>query len=82
LTSWYSHRPSLGAREEILPLGEAKWDRVMDLRHIERLRRARDLLAVAGFDTQRGIGAGVEDRQRGDWPVPVTSGRVGAGPAV
>jgi uncharacterized protein len=25
---------------------------VMDLRHVERLRRARDLLAVKGFDTR------------------------------
>jgi len=24
----------------------------MDLRHVERLRRARDLLAVKGFDTR------------------------------
>jgi hypothetical protein len=37
---------------KVLSLGEVKWDRVMDLRHIERLRRARDLLAVKGFDTR------------------------------
>ncbi len=41
-----------GHPRKILSLGEAKWDRVMDLRHIERLRRARDLLAVKGFDTR------------------------------
>lgn len=41
-----------GRPREILSLGEAKWDRVMDLRHVERLRRARDLLAVKGFDTR------------------------------
>lgn len=37
---------------KVLFLGEVKWDRVMDLRHVERLRRARDLLAVKGFDTR------------------------------
>ena len=41
-----------GRPRRILSLGEAKWDRVMDLRHVERLRRARDLLAVKGFDTR------------------------------
>ena len=41
-----------GRPRKILSLGEAKWDRVMDLRHVERLRRARDLLAVKGFDTR------------------------------
>jgi uncharacterized protein len=34
-----------------LSLGEVKWDKVMTLGHLERLRRARDLLAVKGFDT-------------------------------
>jgi uncharacterized protein len=41
-----------GQPRKILSLGEAKWDRIMDLRHLERLRRARDLLAVKGFDTR------------------------------
>ena len=41
-----------GCPRKILSLGEVKWDRVMDLRHVERLRRARDLLAVKGFDTR------------------------------
>jgi hypothetical protein len=41
-----------GLPRKILSLGEAKWDRVMDPRHAERLRRARDLLAVKGFDTR------------------------------
>src|SRR5579863_9696072 len=40
-----------GRPRKVLSVGEAKWDRVMDLRHVERLRRARDLLAVKGFDT-------------------------------
>jgi hypothetical protein len=41
-----------GRPRKVLSLGEVKWDRVMDLRHVERLRRARDLLAVKGFDTR------------------------------
>jgi uncharacterized protein len=41
-----------GRPRKVLSLGQAKWDRVMDLRHVERLRRARDLLAVKGFDTR------------------------------
>jgi hypothetical protein len=41
-----------GRPRKILSLGEAKWDRVMDFRHVERLRRARELLAVKGFDTR------------------------------
>jgi uncharacterized protein len=41
-----------GHPRRVLSLGEAKWDRVMDLRHADRLRRARDLLAVKGFDTR------------------------------
>lgn len=40
---------------EILSLGEVKWDKVMDLRHVQRLRRARDLLAVKGFDTRNAL---------------------------
>ena len=41
-----------GHPRRVLSLGEAKWERVMDLQHVERLRRARDLLAVKGFDTR------------------------------
>jgi hypothetical protein len=40
-----------GKPRRILSLGEVKWDRVMESRHVDRLRRARDLLAVRGFDT-------------------------------
>ena len=45
--------------------GEAKWGKVMTLRHVERLRRARALLAVKGYDTNATIltcysGAGFE----------------------
>jgi uncharacterized protein len=39
-----------GEAQQIVSLGEAKWGEVMGLRHVERLRRARDLLA-ANFDT-------------------------------
>jgi hypothetical protein len=41
-----------GHPRKILSLGEVKWDQVMDLRHVGRLRRAQDLLAVKGYDTQ------------------------------
>ena len=44
-----------GRPRKVLSLGEVKWDRIMDLHHIERLRRARDLLAVKGFDTTRRV---------------------------
>ena len=44
-----------GRPRKILSLGEVKWDRVMDQRHVERLRRARDLLAVKGFDTRDAV---------------------------
>src|SRR3984957_8016793 len=44
-----------GRPRKVLSLGEVKWDRVMDLHHVERLRRARDLLAVKGFDTQHAV---------------------------
>jgi AAA+ ATPase superfamily predicted ATPase len=40
-----------GRRRRILSLGEVKWDRVMTPGHLDRLRRARDLLSVKGFDT-------------------------------
>jgi hypothetical protein len=35
----------------LISLGEAKWGKVMGLRHVERLRRARALLAAKGHDT-------------------------------
>jgi uncharacterized protein len=40
-----------GRPRRVLSLGEAKWDKVMNAGHLERLRRARDLLAVKGYDT-------------------------------
>jgi uncharacterized protein len=44
-----------GRPRKVLSLGEVKWDRVVDLRHVERLRRSRDLLAVKGFDAQHAV---------------------------
>lgn len=41
-----------GQPRKLLSLGEAKWDRVMGQRHVDRLRRARDLLTAKGFDTR------------------------------
>jgi hypothetical protein len=40
-----------GHPRRVLSLGEAKWDKAMNLGHLARLRRARDLLAVKGYDT-------------------------------
>jgi AAA+ ATPase superfamily predicted ATPase len=40
-----------GVARQVISLGEAKWGKVMGLRHVERLRRARALLTVKGYDT-------------------------------
>ncbi|TMR16730.1 ATP-binding protein [Nonomuraea turkmeniaca] len=40
-----------GRPRRVLSLGEVKWDTVMTARRVERLRRARDLLSVKGYDT-------------------------------
>jgi hypothetical protein len=40
-----------GAPRQVISLGEAKWGKVMGIRHLERLRRARALLTVKGYDT-------------------------------
>jgi uncharacterized protein len=58
-----------GRPRRILSLGEAKWDRVMTVGHLERLRRARDLLSVKGFDTAETVlacygGAGFDEDLR------------------
>jgi hypothetical protein len=42
-----------GRTHRVLSLGDAKWDKVMNPGHLERLRRARDLLAVKGYDTEQ-----------------------------
>jgi uncharacterized protein len=40
-----------GRPSGVLSFGEAKWDKILSIGHLERLRRARDLLAVKGYDT-------------------------------
>ena len=40
------------APRRILSLGEAKWGEVMGHGHVQRLERARDLLAAKGYDTR------------------------------
>jgi hypothetical protein len=42
-----------GRPRRVLSLGEAQWDKIMNPGHLERLRRARDLLAVKGYDTEQ-----------------------------
>ncbi|MFC6013470.1 AAA family ATPase [Nocardia lasii] len=39
-----------GLPKRVLSLGESKWDRVMDVGHVQRLERARELLAGKGYD--------------------------------
>lgn len=41
-----------GEPRRILSLGEVKWGEVLGARHVDRLRRARDLLAGRGYDTR------------------------------
>lgn len=58
-----------GERRRILSLGEAKWGRVMGIRDLRRLARAKDLLAVKGFDTRATVlacysGVGFDDDLR------------------
>lgn len=45
-------QPEPGRPRRVLSLGEAKWGTVMGTGHVERLRRARELLANRGFDTR------------------------------
>lgn len=58
-----------GRPRRVLSLGEAKWGEVMNGRHVERLGRARDILAAQGYDTRETIlacysGAGFADDLR------------------
>ncbi len=60
---------SAGRPRRILSLGEAKWGQVMGPSHVARLARARDLLAVKGFDVAETAlacysGAGFADEVR------------------
>jgi AAA+ ATPase superfamily predicted ATPase len=54
-------------REALLAIGEAKWNDVMGLGHLERLRRIRDLLTARGLPGARLLcfsGAGFTDELR------------------
>jgi AAA+ ATPase superfamily predicted ATPase len=60
-----------GQPRRVLSLGEAKWGKVMTPVHVARLRRARDLLAVRGYDTSTTkltcySGAGFDDGLRAE----------------
>ncbi len=44
--------PEPGKPRRLIALGEAKWGKPMGTRHIERLRRARELLTERGYDTR------------------------------
>lgn len=55
-----------GRPRRILSLGEVTWDRTMTIGHVDRLRRARELLAAKGYDTSQTIltccsGAGFDE---------------------
>ncbi|MPZ28220.1 MAG: ATP-binding protein [Micromonosporaceae bacterium] len=45
-------QPEPGAARRVLALGEAKWGATIEVRHLDRLRRARELLASRGYDTR------------------------------
>jgi hypothetical protein len=58
--------PEPGQPRRVLSLGEAQWGEVMGHRHLQRLAKARDLLAQAGYDTRDTVlacysGAGCND---------------------
>lgn len=60
-----------GEPRRVLSLGEAKWGKVMTPGHVRRLRRARDLLTVKGYDTSATrltcySGAGFDDDLRAE----------------
>ncbi len=44
-----------GEPRPVISLGEAEWGDTMGLRHLGRLRRARDLLAAGGLDTSETV---------------------------
>jgi uncharacterized protein len=58
-----------GKPRRLLSLGEVKWDQTMTVGHLDRLRRARELLAAKGYDTSQTIlacysGAGFDENLR------------------
>jgi AAA+ ATPase superfamily predicted ATPase len=44
-----------GEPRRVLALGEANWGEVIEPRHIDRLRRARELLRARGYDTENTV---------------------------
>jgi AAA+ ATPase superfamily predicted ATPase len=44
-----------GEPRRVLSLGEANWGEVIEPRHIERLRRAKELLRARGYDTENTV---------------------------
>ncbi|MDQ3150954.1 MAG: ATP-binding protein [Actinomycetota bacterium] len=65
-----------GEPRRVLSLGEAKWGETIGARHVERLRRARDLLAARGYDTRDTVltgysGVGFEPGLPSAGPEPV-----------
>lgn len=62
-------RDDPGGAQQVLSLGEAKSGKVLGVRHLQRLRRARDLLSIRGYDTSQTVlacysGAGFDDDLR------------------
>jgi AAA+ ATPase superfamily predicted ATPase len=58
-----------GQPRRILSLGEVKWNRTMTVGHVDRLRRARELLSAKGYDTSQTVltcysGAGFDENLR------------------
>jgi AAA+ ATPase superfamily predicted ATPase len=44
-----------GGERSVLSLGEVKWNKVMGIGHVNRLRRAKELLAARGYDCDNAI---------------------------
>ena len=68
------------APRRILSLGEAKWGEVMGHGHVQRLERARDLLAAKGYDTRDTVlacysGAGFTTELRAEYRSDLDPGR-------
>jgi hypothetical protein len=58
-----------GQPRRILSLGEVKWNRTMTVGHVDRLRRARELLSAKGYDMSQTVltcysGAGFDENLR------------------
>lgn len=62
-----------GEPRRVLAVGEAKFGDVMGARHVQRLRRARDLLGERGYDTSETILACYSGAGFGRRPPPGTA---------